>query len=148
MTSEVWPNVRVPVSLQLPSAGRRDAGVTEMGSFMIVVPDKVLHGSVARRECKQRPDVETFVVDGPKEALDLPVGLRRVGPQQVMRDPQGAAGLLKAGAALGMLGMAHRERERVVGQHGLNGIRQRGGDVLKKRRRGGTRRLGRDPPDR
>ena len=59
-----------------------------MRSFVIVVPHKAVDGAIAGAECEQRLDVETLVVDRPEEALDLAVGLRRVGPQQVMGDPQ------------------------------------------------------------
>ena len=57
-----------------------------MRSLMVVVPNKLLDGPATCGEGKQRPDVETFVVDCAKEALDFPVRLRRVGAEHVMPD--------------------------------------------------------------
>jgi hypothetical protein len=98
-------------------------------------------------EGEERPDVEAFVVDGPKEAFDLAVGLRRVRTEQVMGDAHRATGLLKARLAIGVLRMPHGEGKRVVGQDRFDRIRQSGRDLLQERRGGGTGRFGRDPDD-
>ena len=59
--------------------------------------------------------------------------------------PRLCTGLLKARQPVGMERVAHREGKRVVGQHGLDRIRQGRGDVLQKARGGGAGLLGRDP---
>ena len=79
-------------------------------------------------------DVEAFVVDGPKEALDLAVGLRRIGADHVVANRQCLADLLESGEAIGMVRMAHGERERVVRQHRFDPVRQRRDDVLQEGR--------------
>ena len=117
-----------------------------MRSFVIAVPNKSFDGSAARGECKQRADVEAFVVDGAKEALDFAIGLRRVGPEHVMPNAERGADLLKSRQPLSMMRVAHGERERVVRQDRFDAIRQRGDDVLEEggRRGAGLVRLNRD----
>ena len=77
------------MEVELTPFNRGHAGETEMRSFMIVVPDEIVDGATPSCERKERADMETFVVDGAEEALDLPIRLRGVGAQQVMADSQG-----------------------------------------------------------
>ena len=56
-----------------------------MRPFMIVYPQTVDRAATGT-EREQGVDVETLVVDGPEEALDLAVGLRRVGTDEVVPD--------------------------------------------------------------
>jgi hypothetical protein len=60
-----------------------------MRSLMIVAPHEFLDGAAPRVEGQQRPDVEVFVVNRPKEALNVAIRLRRVGPQDEMPDLKG-----------------------------------------------------------
>ena len=115
---------------------------------MVVKPDEVVNGSAARGERKERPDVQTLVIDRAKEAFHLAVRLRRVGTQHVMANTEGGAGLLKAREPLVVERMAHREGERVVGEHRLDRIRKRRHDLFEKRRGRDTRGLGADRDDR
>lgn len=73
-----------------------------MRPLMIVVPNKLVHGATARGKREERPHVETLVVDGPKEAFDLAVRLRRIRPEQVMRNLVGRADLLEPRQAVGV----------------------------------------------
>ena len=43
-----------------------------MRSLMIVGPDKLLDGATPGREGEERPDVETFVIDGAKNRSTFP----------------------------------------------------------------------------
>ncbi len=106
---------------------------------MVVIPDEFLDGATACTKREQRMDVKAFVIDGPKKALHFAVGLRRIGAQQIVRNTQAGAHLLKPRQAVGMTCMPHGERERIVGQHGFNGIRQGGGHMLEERGGGDTR---------
>ena len=67
-----------------------------MRSFVIVVPHKAVNRATAGAEGEQRLNVEALVVDGAKEALDLAVGLRRIGADQVVPNGQRLAALLEA----------------------------------------------------
>ena len=91
---------------------------------MVVIPDEILHGSAAGCEGEERSHMEAFVVDRAKEALDFTVRLRRIGPQEMMRNTETLTGLLKARPAIGMKRVAHRECKRVVRQHRFNRVRQ------------------------
>lgn len=119
-----------------------------MRSFMVVVPDEILNRSAARREGEERANVKAFVIHSSEEPLDFAIRLRGVRPEHVMADAQGGARLLKSGQPLTVQRMTHRERKGVVGQHGLDGIRQGRRDVLQKAGRGHTRGLGPDRDNR
>ena len=124
------------VEIQLTTAHRRHATEAQMRSFVIVVPDEIVDGAAPCGKREKGPHVETFVVDGPKEALDFPVRLRRIGTEQMVHNAGALTGLLKARQPLGVERVAHRERKRVVGQHGLDRVRQRRRDALEKGGRG------------
>ncbi len=115
-----------------------------MRPFMIVEPDEGFHSTEPMRKGPAALQRETFIVDGAKEAFDLAIGLGPTRPQQMMRDAQAPAGLLKAGQAIGVLGITHREREGVVGQDRLDGIGQGRDHAFQKGRRGAAGLVGRD----
>ena len=103
-----------------------------MRSFVIVVPHKAFDGATARAEREERADVEAFVVDGPEEAFDFAVGLRGIGADHVMANGECLADLLKPCQAVGMMRVAHGEREGVVREYRFDGVRQRLDDVLEE----------------
>src|SRR5688500_2739768 len=109
-----------------------------MRTFMIVVPDELVDRPGARGEGKQWVDVEALVVNGPKEPFDFAIRLGRIRPQQVMANVVGGTHLLKAGEPRRVKGIAHGEREGVVGQHRFDAIWQRRQHVLEECRRGRT----------
>ena len=119
-----------------------------MRSFVIVVPHKAGDRAAAGAECKQPVDVEAFVVDGPEKTLDLAVGLRGIGTHQVMSNVEGAADLLESCEAVGVVRVAHGEREGVIGPHGLDRVRQRRHQVLQEDGRRGAGLVGLNPDNR
>ena len=116
-----------------------------MRSLMVVVPNKLLDRSTASGKCKQRPDVEAFVIDGAKETLDFAVRLRRVRAEYMMPDIERRADLLEPRQPLRVERMAHRKGEGVIGQNGLDAVRECGDHVFEK---GGRRGASLVRPDR
>jgi len=109
-----------------------------MRPFVIVELDEGGDGSRAVLERPATLKRETFVIDRPKEALDLAVRLRATGAPQVVDDAQTATRLLKPGEPLGVLGVPHRKREGIVRQHRLDTVWECGHDGLQERRGGGA----------
>src|SRR5436190_10508704 len=114
---------------------------------MVIKPDEAVDGSAARGERKERPDVQTLVIDRAEKAFHLAVRLRGVGTQQVMANTKGGAGLLKTREPLVVERMAHREGKRVVGEHRFDRIRKSRHDLFEKRRGRETRGIRADRDD-
>src|SRR6476660_926931 len=101
-----------------------------MRPFVIVKPNEAAHRPGAMVECPLALQRQAFIVDRPKEPLDLAIRLGATRPEQMMDDPQALARLLEARQALAMPGVLHREGQRVVGQYGLHAVRQLRDDLL------------------
>src|SRR6185436_21189842 len=99
-----------------------------MRSLMVVVPDEVLNGPAPRGKREERPDVEAFVVNRPKEPLDFAIRLWRVRFEYVMANVERRTHLLKTCQAIRVMGVAHRKGHRVIRQHRFDAIRQRPDD--------------------
>ena len=100
---------------------------------MVVIPNEFLNRTAASFEGKERADMEAFVIEGAKEALDFAIRLRCVRSQDEVANPKRGANLLKPSQPVRMKGMPHGKGKRVVGEDGLDAIRQGGDDVLEKR---------------
>ena len=72
-----------------------------MRSFMVVVPDEIVHGTAPRRKRKERTEVEALVVDRAKAPFDFAVRLRRIRAQQIVTNAECGADLLKACEPIG-----------------------------------------------
>src|SRR5688572_32387980 len=119
-----------------------------MRSFVIVVPDKVIDRTASRGKRKQGPDVQALVVDGSKESLDFPVGLRGVRAQEVVPDAVGRADLLKSRLPVGVVRVPHCEGQGVIREDCVDAVRQGGQDVLQEGRGGSAGLVGLNRDDR
>src|SRR4029453_4042220 len=104
----------------------RHAAEAEMRSLMVVVPNKLLDPPTASGGNKQRPDAGGFVFVCARNTLDLAGRLRRVRAEYVMPDIERRADLLEPRQPLRVESMAHRKSEGVIGQNGLNAVRECG----------------------
>src|SRR5262245_65939203 len=103
-----------------------------MRPFVIVEPDEAFDRTAAMPEGPLALKTQALVIDRAEEPLDFAVGLRPARPEQVMRDVQTPTRLFEPGQPIAMPRVLHRERQGVVGQDGLNAIRQPPDDLLEK----------------
>jgi len=93
-----------------------------MGPVVIIIADEVIQTQRPVTAVTKAAPFIAFLLDGPKEAFHLPVGLRAVRADERMTDAQRRTGFGKQGDALRVVGMAHGKAQGIIGQDGLNGI--------------------------
>jgi hypothetical protein len=113
-----------------------------MRPLVIVKPDEAFDGTTPMPEGPPTLQGQAFVINGAKEALNLTIRLGSPWPQQMMSDAQAPAGLLESRQPVAVVGISHRERQSVIGQHGFDAIWQAADHLLEKGRRRHTRLLG------
>jgi hypothetical protein len=106
-----------------------------MRPFGIVEPDEALNGALSMPKRPATLQREAFIIDRPKEPLDLAVGLWPTRTKQMVHDAHAATGLFEARQAVAVERVAHRECHGVIGQDGLDAVGQRGDGLLEELRR-------------
>ena len=91
-----------------------------MRSLMVVIPDECLDGAAAGGKRAERP----------------------LRPQDQVTNAQPGADILEPHQPVRIARVAHREGERVIGEDGFDGIRERSRDLLEERGRRRTGLLG------
>src|ERR1700746_3731764 len=115
-----------------------------MRPLMVVIPHKLLQVGDAQLRAAWIAHQKAFFIQGAEEALHFPVRLRMARLGQPMRNPKTFAGLLKAGLPFGIIGVAHRKDQVVVGHDRLNAVRQSPYHFFQEGNRIGARALGAD----
>src|ERR1700722_5041177 len=105
-----------------PTWNGRHPVEAQVRPLVIVEPDEAFHRPIAMPEGPAALERQALVVDRPKEALDLAVGLRTARSEQMMDDAQAPTALLESGQPIAVQGATHGEREGVVRQHGFHAI--------------------------
>ncbi len=103
---------------------RSKALQAKMRPLMIIEPEELLQDPHAGLGGARPTDREALIVDGFDEALDLAIGFGAMRSEQAMLDAGTLTSLLEVGLALRVVGEAPGEDQFVVGQDGLDRVRQ------------------------